>query len=163
MRIYPYEFHQSERLMPSVYKNSSSLSDLSPPGVTSSSTSADTDGEGTWNSGCDGDMPVASPVPFQAAMAPEEGKAWWTMRYDPAYQSETEEQGCSNDEMTKESTSEEMEPHFMKSSLGGSATKLCPRGHWRPAEDEKLRELVSHYGPQNWNLIAEKLHGRSGS
>ncbi|KAJ0978124.1 hypothetical protein J5N97_013598 [Dioscorea zingiberensis] len=40
--------------------------------------------------------------------------------------------------------------------------KLCARGHWRPAEDAKLRELVSQYGPQNWNLIAEKLEGRSG-
>ncbi|XP_010938133.1 transcription factor MYB56 isoform X2 [Elaeis guineensis] len=41
-------------------------------------------------------------------------------------------------------------------------TKLCARGHWRPAEDAKLKELVSQYGPQNWNLIAEKLEGRSG-
>ncbi|WOL04591.1 trichome differentiation protein GL1-like isoform X2 [Canna indica] len=40
--------------------------------------------------------------------------------------------------------------------------KLCARGHWRPAEDAKLRELVSTHGPQNWNLIAEKLEGRSG-
>ncbi|CAL9098266.1 unnamed protein product [Musa textilis] len=40
--------------------------------------------------------------------------------------------------------------------------KLCARGHWRPAEDAKLQELVSRYGPQNWNLIAEKLEGRSG-
>ncbi|XP_004237755.1 transcription factor MYB119-like [Solanum lycopersicum] len=38
----------------------------------------------------------------------------------------------------------------------------CPRGHWRPAEDEKLRQLVEQYGPQNWNSIAEKLQGRSG-
>jgi myb proto-oncogene protein len=45
---------------------------------------------------------------------------------------------------------------------GVHESKLCPRGHWRPAEDEKLRELVSQYGPQNWNLIAEKLQGRSG-
>ncbi|CAH8349742.1 unnamed protein product [Eruca vesicaria subsp. sativa] len=36
------------------------------------------------------------------------------------------------------------------------------RGHWRPAEDAKLKELVAIYGPQNWNLIAEKLQGRSG-
>lgn len=43
-----------------------------------------------------------------------------------------------------------------------SQAKMCPRGHWRPAEDEKLRELVEQYGPQNWNSIAEKLHGRSG-
>lgn len=42
-------------------------------------------------------------------------------------------------------------------------TKLCARGHWRPAEDTKLKELVAHYGPQNWNLIAENLPGRSGN
>ncbi|XP_052174373.1 transcription factor CSA-like [Diospyros lotus] len=41
-------------------------------------------------------------------------------------------------------------------------TKLCARGHWRPHEDAKLKELVAQYGPQNWNLIAEKLEGRSG-
>lgn len=41
--------------------------------------------------------------------------------------------------------------------------KLCARGHWRPAEDAKLKELVSLYGPQNWNLIAQKLEGRSGN
>ncbi|XP_059650363.1 uncharacterized protein LOC132296151 [Cornus florida] len=41
-------------------------------------------------------------------------------------------------------------------------SKLCARGHWRPAEDAKLKELVAQYGPQNWNLIAEKLEGRSG-
>ena len=40
--------------------------------------------------------------------------------------------------------------------------KVCARGHWRPAEDAKLKELVAIYGPQNWNLIAEKLEGRSG-
>ncbi|XWS42737.1 hypothetical protein CRYUN_Cryun16bG0039800 [Craigia yunnanensis] len=41
-------------------------------------------------------------------------------------------------------------------------TKLCARGHWRPAEDAKLKELVAQYGPQNWNLIAEHLEERSG-
>ncbi|KAL5223348.1 hypothetical protein ABZP36_028061 [Zizania latifolia] len=47
---------------------------------------------------------------------------------------------------------------------GGAAGqgKLCARGHWRPAEDAKLKDLVAQYGPQNWNLIAEKLDGRSG-
>ncbi|KAG6671132.1 hypothetical protein I3843_Q013600 [Carya illinoinensis] len=39
---------------------------------------------------------------------------------------------------------------------------MCTRGHWRPAEDEKLRELVERYGPHNWNAIAENLQGRSG-
>ncbi|BAD81128.1 putative transcription factor [Oryza sativa Japonica Group] len=45
---------------------------------------------------------------------------------------------------------------------GGVQGKLCARGHWRPAEDAKLKDLVAQYGPQNWNLIAEKLDGRSG-
>ncbi|KAG9137358.1 hypothetical protein Leryth_017697 [Lithospermum erythrorhizon] len=40
--------------------------------------------------------------------------------------------------------------------------KVCSRGHWRAHEDAKLKELVAQYGPQNWNLIAEKLQGRSG-
>lgn len=40
---------------------------------------------------------------------------------------------------------------------------MCSRGHWRPSEDEKLRELVERYGPHNWNAIAEKLKGRSGN
>ncbi|KAK4488987.1 hypothetical protein RD792_004778 [Penstemon davidsonii] len=40
--------------------------------------------------------------------------------------------------------------------------ELSALGHWRPAEDEKLRALVERYGPHNWNAIAEKLHGRSG-
>ncbi|MQM02480.1 hypothetical protein Taro_035258 [Colocasia esculenta] len=39
---------------------------------------------------------------------------------------------------------------------------MCTRGHWRPSEDEKLKELVQNYGPHNWNAIAEKLQGRSG-
>ncbi|XVE83760.1 hypothetical protein DITRI_Ditri16bG0112400 [Diplodiscus trichospermus] len=41
-------------------------------------------------------------------------------------------------------------------------SKVCARGHWKPAEDSKLRELVALYGPQNWNLIAEKLQRRTG-
>lgn len=45
----------------------------------------------------------------------------------------------------------------------GDEAKACPRGHWRPGEDEKLRQLVEQYGPQNWNSIAEKLQGRSGT
>ncbi|KAM7277663.1 hypothetical protein ACFE04_004797 [Oxalis oulophora] len=44
----------------------------------------------------------------------------------------------------------------------GKHNKLCARGHWRPAEDAKLKELVAQYGPQNWNLIAENLQARSG-
>ncbi|WOL20161.1 hypothetical protein Cni_G28963 [Canna indica] len=39
---------------------------------------------------------------------------------------------------------------------------MCTKGHWRPEEDETLKELVTKYGPHNWNAIAEKLQGRSG-
>ncbi|XP_038903636.1 transcription factor MYB54-like [Benincasa hispida] len=49
-----------------------------------------------------------------------------------------------------------------KNNGGRRHMKLCARGHWRPAEDTKLKELVAQYGPQNWNLIAENLPGRSG-
>ena len=49
-----------------------------------------------------------------------------------------------------------------KETESSGQSKLCARGHWRPAEDTKLKELVALYGPQNWNLIAEKLEGRSG-
>uniref|UniRef100_A0A803LVX0 Uncharacterized protein n=1 Tax=Chenopodium quinoa TaxID=63459 RepID=A0A803LVX0_CHEQI len=41
------------------------------------------------------------------------------------------------------------------------SSSSCPRGNWRPEEDEKLRKLVEQYGPQNWNSLAEKLQGRS--
>uniref|UniRef100_A0A5B7BQ73 Putative trichome differentiation protein GL1 n=1 Tax=Davidia involucrata TaxID=16924 RepID=A0A5B7BQ73_DAVIN len=49
-----------------------------------------------------------------------------------------------------------------KGGASSDDARTCPRGHWRPAEDEKLRQLVEQYGPQNWNSIAEKLQGRSG-
>ncbi|GER27834.1 myb domain protein 105 [Striga asiatica] len=47
-------------------------------------------------------------------------------------------------------------------SKNGEPTKLCCRGHWKPHEDAKLKELVAQFGPHNWNLIADKLQGRSG-
>ncbi|KAF8411704.1 hypothetical protein HHK36_004262 [Tetracentron sinense] len=53
---------------------------------------------------------------------------------------------------------------MMEESGAGNSddARTCPRGHWRPAEDEKLRQLVEQHGPQNWNSIAENLQGRSG-
>ena len=39
----------------------------------------------------------------------------------------------------------------------------CQRGHWRPIEDDHLRQLVEQYGPKNWNFIAQHLYGRSGN
>ncbi|KAL5560473.1 hypothetical protein UlMin_036684 [Ulmus minor] len=50
----------------------------------------------------------------------------------------------------------------LSSTSADDSKTTCPRGHWRPAEDEKLRMLVEQYGAQNWNSIAEKLQGRSG-
>ncbi|KAJ4972895.1 hypothetical protein NE237_006069 [Protea cynaroides] len=56
----------------------------------------------------------------------------------------------------------EENPNVNGKEIDSGQSRLCARGHWRPAEDTKLKELVSLYGPQNWNLIAEKLEGRSG-
>ncbi|KAJ8765331.1 hypothetical protein K2173_012028 [Erythroxylum novogranatense] len=44
----------------------------------------------------------------------------------------------------------------------GGKSSSWSRGHWRPCEDEKLRQFVHQYGPRNWNFIAEHLQGRSG-
>ncbi|KAF5467826.1 hypothetical protein F2P56_012040 [Juglans regia] len=55
-----------------------------------------------------------------------------------------------------------MEDSAAGSSDDAKSNTTCPRGHWRPAEDEQLRQLVEKYGAQNWNSIAEKLQGRSG-
>lgn len=54
-----------------------------------------------------------------------------------------------------------MDPSLSEGDKNGKSN-VCGRGHWRPGEDAKLRELVAVFGPQNWNLIADKLEGRSG-
>ena len=89
---------------------------------------------------------------------------------EATYEEEEEEEEESSTG-TKSTISEEMT--IISSNLGGfmkdkfvhqnmNKHHNCPRGHWRPSEDDKLREIVAEYGPQNWNLIAEKLQGRSG-
>ncbi|KAF6165490.1 hypothetical protein GIB67_023319 [Kingdonia uniflora] len=70
---------------------------------------------------------------------------------------EYEENNASMEDNINHLSEENPSENFMSGH-----SKLCARGHWRPAEDSKLKELVAHYGPQNWNLIAEKLEGRSG-
>jgi len=57
---------------------------------------------------------------------------------------------------------EELEANSYSATGKIRHTKLCARGHWRPSEDVKLKELVAQFGPQNWNSIAEHLPGRSG-
>ncbi|WVZ06115.1 hypothetical protein V8G54_019461 [Vigna mungo] len=72
----------------------------------------------------------------------------------------TSDEGVTNKNLSLKREEEE-EANGSVSGKNGF-TKLCARGHWRPAEDDKLKELVAQYGPQNWNLIAEHLEGRSG-
>ncbi|CAI9752709.1 unnamed protein product [Fraxinus pennsylvanica] len=69
-----------------------------------------------------------------------------------------------NDSITMESLPENSneKSDFQESEKARRQSKVCTRGHWRPSEDEKLKQLVDHYGPQNWNAIAENLEGRSG-
>ncbi|OAY64133.1 Transcription factor MYB44 [Ananas comosus] len=74
---------------------------------------------------------------------------------------EEEEDEDNDDDDDEEEEGEEGEVGN-KSFAENTHVKLCCRGHWRPVEDAKLRELVSQFGPQNWNLIAENLQGRSG-
>jgi hypothetical protein len=134
------------------------------PGPFSSVTTV-TDGERTSNSGSDTGTPVAasdSGIPFQAL------ERAWRMRSVESCNGGDEddmENGAGTSLEDNEDMKESHEDMEMASFLGDSSvqSKLCPRGHWRPAEDDKLRELVSQYGPQNWNLIAEKLQGRSGT
>lgn len=71
-------------------------------------------------------------------------------------------QGSPGDEQSGEGEGDEGENAGGKRDSEGGQSKLCVRGHWRPSEDARLRELVAQYGPHNWNLIAEKLDGRSG-
>ncbi|KAJ7295826.1 hypothetical protein O6H91_04G042100 [Diphasiastrum complanatum] len=66
-------------------------------------------------------------------------------------------------ENIKECSNQEIDSCFMRDQLDTVQSKLIhPRGHWRPAEDQKLKELVGLQGPHNWNLIAQALPGRSG-
>ncbi|CAN6848266.1 unnamed protein product [Brassica oleracea] len=56
----------------------------------------------------------------------------------------------------------ESENGWKRRGQSGIKAKVCSRGHWRPTEDAKLKELVAQFGPQNWNVIANHLLGRSG-
>ncbi|KAG2311719.1 hypothetical protein Bca4012_026194 [Brassica carinata] len=55
-----------------------------------------------------------------------------------------------------------VDEHERERGKSGIKEKVCSRGHWRPTEDAKLKELVAQFGPQNWNVIANHLLGRSG-
>ncbi|WOK94259.1 Myb-like protein Q [Canna indica] len=84
-------------------------------------------------------------------------KSCWNFPYMESFLSLQE----NNPQENSESPDGE-NPNGGDGSAESEQLKVCARGHWRPAEDSKLKELVQLYGPQNWNLIAEKLEGRSG-
>ncbi|XP_008787993.2 transcription factor CSA-like [Phoenix dactylifera] len=71
-------------------------------------------------------------------------------------------QGSPGDEESDGDGGEEGENSGGRRGNEGGHTKISVRCHWRPSEDARLRELVARHGPHNWNLIAEKLEGRSG-
>lgn len=77
--------------------------------------------------------------------------------------SQVPDQGESRGIILKEDDDDD-EDQVGEADLGrnGNQARLFARGHWRPHEDAKLRDLVAHFGPQNWNVIAAKLQGRSG-
>ncbi|KFK41378.1 hypothetical protein AALP_AA2G122800 [Arabis alpina] len=77
------------------------------------------------------------------------------------YASHKEDEAIGNPNLPNYSIYEKKETGE-SGSCGHSSKASVTRGHWRPAEDAKLKDLVAVYGPQNWNLIAEKLQGRSG-
>ncbi|KAF7809111.1 transcription factor MYB108-like [Senna tora] len=68
-----------------------------------------------------------------------------------------EAKACSDSSNDDDDHQENPNENSVKEADNSGQSKLCARGHWRPAEDAKLKELVALYGPQNWNLIAEKL------
>ncbi|KZV24683.1 myb-like protein Q [Dorcoceras hygrometricum] len=82
----------------------------------------------------------------------------------------TEQNTADSIDLNASSTEDDQESKISALCSGKDLTKIATnsppkvwaRGHWKPAEDTKLKELVAFYGPQNWNLIAEKLEGRSG-
>ncbi|CAH2044980.1 unnamed protein product [Thlaspi arvense] len=65
-----------------------------------------------------------------------------------------------SDKRRMQKESEHLKKKKKKKNQRGS--RVCSRGHWRISEDSQLMELVSVYGPQNWNHIAEKMEGRTG-
>ncbi|KAI3500753.1 hypothetical protein L1887_36578 [Cichorium endivia] len=62
------------------------------------------------------------------------------------------------DKMTKDAE----KPNGQDGGDGGSRRRFVVKGHWKPSEDAKLRELVALHGPKNWNKISEQLPGRTG-
>ncbi|MCL7039523.1 hypothetical protein MKW94_011076 [Papaver nudicaule] len=55
-----------------------------------------------------------------------------------------------------------MNHNYTDSSRAGMVSKAKVKGTWSPKEDELLTQLVTKYGPRNWNHISNGIPGRSG-
>lgn len=112
--------------------------------------------------------PSSSSSSHDASFGSKHGRAFWGFHAGNNNNSdegleEVDEDILNNDNNTDhQDNAVNGKDQVNEASSGSGQSKLCARGHWRPAEDSKLKELVALYGPQNWNLIAEKLEGRSG-
>ncbi|CAN6550523.1 unnamed protein product [Malus baccata var. baccata] len=96
---------------------------------------------------------------------PENGRAFWGFPSTRSYEDHhngSDMKGSDYISSDHDKNPNESGGKVSEKETESGQSKLCARGHWRPAEDSKLKELVALYGPQNWNLIAEKLEGRSG-
>ncbi|KAL0891458.1 hypothetical protein Bca101_015441 [Brassica carinata] len=62
-------------------------------------------------------------------------------------------------------TKVEMEIATIEMSRGSNSfdnKKTKFRDHWKPFEDDKLKQLVEQYGPHRWSIIGQHISGRTG-
>ncbi|KAI3989988.1 hypothetical protein MKX01_003691 [Papaver californicum] len=142
----------------SCFRRSAEISILSPPSPTSRTSLSLT--FGVTGSSSKEKMSKSSDLSFQvtgSTLLNQQNTKTWRFSEDKGINGSD---GSQKNEMgMHQSTANH---HHVHQNSSGHSSKLCARGHWRPAEDTRLKELVSQYGPQNWNLISEKLEGRSG-
>ncbi|KAH0897410.1 hypothetical protein HID58_046978 [Brassica napus] len=67
-----------------------------------------------------------------------------------------------NKTFLKSEDEHEGENGWKRRGQSGMKAKVCSRGHWRPTEDAKLKELVAQFGPQNWNAVINVASLTSG-
>lgn len=52
--------------------------------------------------------------------------------------------------------------NVVQNNGGSFRNSKLSKAHWKPFEDDKLKQLIADHGAKDWNNIAEKLQGRSG-
>lgn len=155
-----------QQLHPNLYQRASDVEGFKKyTGINFSPSSNPTFGDfiSTRDSNC-----KSSEMGFQVlspSLEQQQNKAWSSQCFNESriQRADGGGEGPYGNERNGLSLKEERENSEAEKEHENGQFKLCSRGHWRPAEDAKLKELVSLYGPQNWNLIAQKLEGRSGN